>query len=109
MKIAIVGSRTITDINLSKYIPHYATEIVSGGAKGIDTLAEKHAQQNDLKLTVFLPEYEKYSRSAPLKRNDKIIEYADEIIAFWNGKSKGTKYVITKCKKINKKIKIIML
>ena len=51
----------------------------------------------------------KYSRSAPLKRNDKIIEYADEIIAFWNGKSKGTEYVIKKCKNINKKIKIIML
>ena len=59
MKVAIIGSRTITDIDLTKYIPSYTTEIVSGGAKGIDTLAEEHAKQYNLKLTVFLPEYEK--------------------------------------------------
>ena len=107
MKIAIIGSRSLSNIDLSNYIPEYATEIVSGGAKGIDTLAEEYSKQNNLKLTVFLPEYEKYSRCAPIKRNDKIIEYSDEVIAFWDGKSKGTDYIIKKCKKINKNITII--
>ena len=48
---------------------------------------------------MFLPEYSRYGRGAPLKRNPQIIEYADVVIAFWDGKSKGTKYVIDNCKK----------
>lgn len=109
MKIAIIGSRNLTKVDLSKYIPKSVTEIVSGGAKGIDTLATKYAENNKLRLTIFLPQYEKYSRAAPLKRNDKIIEYSDEVIAFWDGKSKGTEYVIKKCKKLNKKITVHLI
>jgi len=45
-------------------------------------------------MTEFLPEYHTYGRVAPLKRNLQIIDYSDVIIAFWNGKSSGTKYVI---------------
>lgn len=59
-----------------------------------------------MKFKEFLPEYEKYGRRAPLVRNDLIIDYADAVIAFWDGKSKGTKYVIDRCKKVNKDIKI---
>ncbi|HBJ10849.1 MAG TPA: hypothetical protein DDY61_03955 [Ruminococcaceae bacterium] len=57
-------------------------------------------------MTEFLPEYKKYSRSAPLKRNLQIIAYADEVLAFWDGESHGTKYVIENCKKQNKQVKI---
>lgn len=57
-------------------------------------------------LTEFLPEYSKYGRGAPLVRNDLIIDYADEVIAFWDGKSRGTKYVIEKCKSKNKKVTV---
>ena len=54
-----------------------------------------------------LPDYAKYGKSAPLKRNDKIIEMADAVLAIWDGKSAGTKYVINKCRKTNKSITII--
>ena len=91
MKIAIVGSRNLTVTDLQRYLPKGVTEIVSGSARGIDTCARKYA-------------YEKYGRSAPLKRNLQIIDYADAVIAFWDGKSRGTKYVIDACK--NKRIKI---
>lgn len=91
MKIAIVGSRTITDIDLSKYIPKEATEIVSGGAKGIDTLARNYAIENNLKLTEFLPEYEKYARFAPLKRNETIVKYSDMVYIFWTVSRKAQK------------------
>ena len=47
----------------------------------------------------FLPEYSRYGRSAPLKRNLLIIDYSDLVIAFWDGKSRGTKYVIDHCEK----------
>ena len=82
MKIAIIGSRTLIVNNLEKYLPKDVTEIVSGGAKGIDTCARQYALKNNIKLTEFLPEYNKYGKSAPLKRNLQIIDYADMVIAF---------------------------
>ena len=99
MKVGVIGSRGLTVSDLGKYLPKDTTEIVSGGAKGIDTCARDYALTHDIKLTEFLPEYNKYGRCAPLKRNLQIIEYADVVIAFWDGKSKGTKYVIDNCKK----------
>ena len=104
MKVAIIGSRNLIVKDLQNYLPDNVTEIVSGGAKGIDACAREYALANGIKLTEFLPEYDKYGKSAPLKRNLLIIEYADEVIAFWDGKSRGTKYVIDNCKKMNKKI-----
>ena len=106
MKVAIIGSRSLTITNLEDYIPENAVEIISGGAKGIDSCAKDFALKNSLQYTEFLPEYDKYGRSAPLKRNLQIIDYADFVLAFWNGKSRGTKFVIDNCKKINKPIKI---
>ena len=109
MKVAVIGSRGLTVNNLGKYLPENTTEIVSGGAKGIDTCARDYALLHDIKLTEFLPEYNKYGRGAPLKRNLQIIEYADVVIAFWNGKSKGTKYVIDNCKKMNVKVDVHLI
>lgn len=104
MKIAIIGSRNLTVNNLEKYLPQGVTEIVSGGAKGIDSCARNYAQENNIKLTEFLPQYEKYGKGAPLRRNLQIINYSDEVLAFWDGKSRGTKYVIDQCRKNNKKV-----
>ena len=106
MKVAIIGSRNLTVDNLEKYLPEGVTEIVSGGARGIDTCAREYARVNGIKLTELLPEYDKYGRGAPLRRNLLIIDYADEVIAFWDGVSHGTKYVIENCKERNKKITV---
>lgn len=100
MKVAVIGSRDINIKNLGDYLPEEITEIVSGGARGVDTSAKEYALENNIKLTEFLPEYDKYKRIAPLKRNMQIIEYADLVIAFWNGTSRGTKFVIDNCKKL---------
>ena len=107
MKLAIIGSRGVTVENLEQYLPAYVTEIVSGGAKGVDACAREYALAQGIKLTEFLPEYEKYKRGAPLKRNLQIIDYADEVLAFWDGKSRGTKFVIDQCQKRNKKVTVI--
>jgi uncharacterized phage-like protein YoqJ len=106
MKVAIIGSRSLIIKDLEKYLPNDVTEIISGGAKGIDTCAREYAENKKIKFTEFLPNYKMYGKNAPLKRNLQIIEYADEIIAFWDEKSKGTKYVIDNCKKIDKKVTI---
>jgi len=99
MRVAIIGSRSLTVKNLGKYIPPDTTEIVSGGARGVDTSAKEYANANDIQLVEFLPEYKKFGKSAPLRRNTQIIEYADLVIAFWDGKSRGTKFVIENCSK----------
>ena len=99
MKIAIVGSRGIKVDNLGRFLPSEVTEIVSGGAKGVDTCAAEYARSKGLRLTVFFPDYEKYGRYAPLERNKKIIDYADSVIAFWDVTSTGTKFVINECKR----------
>lgn len=106
MKIAIIGSRNLMINNLEKYLPQYTTEIVSGGAMGIDTCAERYAKEKGIKFTSFLPDYESHGRQAPILRNIEIIDYSDEVIAFWDGKSKGTKFVIDRCKKKNVKITV---
>ena len=106
MKVGVIGSRGLTVDNLEQYLPENTTEIVSGGAKGIDTCAREYALSHDIKLTEFLPEYSRYGRGAPLKRNLKIIEYADVVIAFWDRQSKGTKNVIENCKKLNVKVDV---
>lgn len=108
MKVAVIGSRNLFVDDLEKYLPKDVTEIVSGGAKGIDNCARNYALNNNVKLTEFLPKYSKYGKSAPIKRNLQIIAYADMVIAFWDGKSKGTRFVIENCKKLNKPIKIIL-
>lgn len=109
MKVAVVGSRDIKDINLGEYLKDDVTEIVSGGAKGADALAREFAIEHGIKLTEFLPEYNRYKRGAPLKRNIQIAEYADKVLAFWDGKSRGTKFVIDYCKNNNIPVEVIIV
>ena len=108
MKIAVIGSRNLKVENLEEYLPADCTEIVSGGAKGIDECAATYAKTHDIKLTEFLPQYERYKRAAPIVRNNQIVDYADFVLAFWDGKSKGTGSVIRYCEKTGKPCEIIL-
>ena len=89
MKIAVIGSRNARIDDLLPYLPPECTEIVSGGAKGIDLCAADYARAHGLKLTDFWPEYEKYGRAASIVRNRQIVECADFVIAVWDGHSRG--------------------
>ena len=109
MKIAIVGSRSLTDIPLDQYVPREAEEIVSGGAKGVDSLAAEYAKAKGLKITELLPQYEKYGRVAPIVRNKEIVDCADKIIVFWDGCSKGAASVIRYAEKIKKPLQVIRI
>lgn len=109
MRVAVIGSRGITVENLQDYLPEGTTEIVSGGAKGVDSCAREYAVANNISLTEFKPEYNRYGRGAPLKRNITIIENADIVLAFWDGKSRGTKYVIDACEERQIPVKVYIM
>lgn len=81
--------------------------IVSGGATGVDTLAEQWANKSGYKLLKFLPEYITYGDKAPLIRNQQIVNSSDEIIAFVSPNSRGTKHTISLAKKAGKKCYVV--
>ena len=109
MKVAVIGSRSLTVPNLEKYLPPETTEIVSGGAIGVDRSARRYAQENGIKLTEFLPDYSSFGRSAPLRRNIEIVDYSDLVLAFWDGISNGTAFVIAKCRERNVPVRVFKI
>jgi len=115
MKIAIVGSREFkavdfaVDIIYDFLVPHEHEEhflVVSGGAKGIDTLGENCAKKLGIEILIIKPNWEKYGKKAGFLRNIEIIKNADFILAFWDGKSKGTKHSIDLAIKAGKPVNI---
>ena len=107
MKMLIVGSRSIKDFDLSPYIPKSVDTIISGGAKGIDSLAEQYADLHRLSKYILRPRYALYGRGAPLRRNEEMVHLADAVLIIWDGHSKGTEYTLKYCKKMNKAITLL--
>lgn len=109
-RIAVIGSRTahIDAEALAAYIFSDAI-IISGGAKGADTIAETFAISHNLPITIYKPDYKKHGKAAPLIRNRMIIDNCDQVIAIWDGISKGTKFTLDYAKKQGKPIEIISI
>ena len=108
MKIAVVGSRGVVDPPIGDYISDDVEEIISGGAVGVDFSVAQFAKSRGLKLTEILPDYKRYRRVAPIKRNYTIVDMADEVIAFWDGKSRGTLSVIKYAEKVGKRCVVVL-
>ncbi len=107
MKLMIAGSRSITSLDLSPYISKEVDTIISGGAHGIDTLAEQYADLHRLSKYILRPRYDLYGRCAPLKRNEQMVDLADSILIIWDGRSKGTMYTLKYAKSQNKPITVV--
>lgn len=109
MKMGIVGSRDFLDYDLLKLIlnQYNITEIISGGARGADSLAEKYAKINSIPIKIFKPDWIKNGRSAGVLRNILIVDSSDIIIAFWDGLSRGTSSTINLCLKKKKTFRIV--
>ena len=91
-KIAVIGSRTFTDYDVLKKAldEHPPFILVSGGAKGADSLAERYADEQGYEKNIHLPDKKKYGRGAYHRRNELIVHDADEMVAFMIGESSGT-------------------
>ncbi len=107
MKVAIIGSRKVKfpKVVLNKILeelPADCTEIVSGGAEGTDKLAEQFAKDYNFKFT-------EISSENALEKSQKLADYADCLIAFWDCTSKGTAVIISTFTKVSKHVKIICI
>lgn len=113
MKLAIIGSRNFTNYKLlqeilEQYKPKI-TLVVSGAAKGADSLGEKWALENNIQTLIFPADWNQYGKRAGFIRNEDIIKNCDCCVAFWDGESKGTKHSLSLCKKYNKPFEIVQI
>ncbi len=108
--IAVIGSRNFNDYDKLKVVLNKfdIDKMVSGGAKGADLLAERYATEYNIPTIIHKPDWKKYGRCAGFVRNKLIIEDADIVVAFWDGRSKGTKNSIDIAKKLNKDCYVIL-
>ena len=115
LNILIAGTRTYTDYAEAKeFISFYLSKIkstnnitvFSGGARGADTLGERYARENGYNIKYFLPQWEKYGKNAGPIRNKTMVQKADYVICFWDGKSRGTGSTVKFSKIFKKPIRI---
>lgn len=106
MKLAVVGSRDFDDYEFLKKMLDYhpCSQIISGGARGADVLAKRYAAEQGIPIKEFMPDWSIHGKSAGYLRNEQIIEASDELVAFWNSTSRGTKHSIDLAKKVGKPV-----
>ena len=107
MKLLIVGSRSITSFDLAPYIPSDIDTVISGGACGVDTLAEQYADLHRLSKYILRPRYDIYGRAAAIKRNEQMVDMADAVLVVWDGISKGAEYTLKYAQKKNKPVTLV--
>ena len=113
MKVIIAGGRSFSDYNLLREVCDHMlqnqveVEIVSGKARGADSLGEKYAKEKNYTIKEFPADWEKYKKSAGYIRNKEMAQYADAAIVFWDGKSKGSKHMIELSQEYNLKLKVV--
>ena len=115
MKVAVVGSRSINDRDLiisfieeSHSFDKQYDKLISGGARGVDTIAEDYAKSKEIRTIIFYPDWEKYGNKAGFIRNEEMAEYGDFLVAFWDGKSRGTAQMIQAMKRKGKHGKVVL-
>lgn len=109
MKLLIAGSRSIDDFDLTEYVPSGTTLIISGGAAGIDSVAEKYADSRKLSKLILRPRYDLYGKAAPIQRNEAMVNLADAVLIVWDGVSRGARYTAEYAQKKGKAITVIEL
>lgn len=112
MKLAIVGSRTFLDYTwmeqclLRSFRLADIEAVISGGARGADAMAVRFAASHGLPLVVVQADWESHGKKAGPLRNTEIVQQADAVAAFWDGRSAGTRDTIAKARASGKRLVI---
>ena len=118
MHIIIAGCRDFNDYSVvekemmdfvGKFIGKVEMEIVSGGATGVDALGERFAKEHGLALRVVPADWKTFGRSAGPRRNEQMARIAGTLVAFWDGKSRGTKNMIETARKLGLQVKVVSI
>jgi len=113
-RVVVCGSRSFSDFALlrdkldailARKLPNVI--ILSGGCRGADALGERYASLRGLPIERFLADWARLGRSAGLARNEEMVKAADAVVAFWDGRSRGTGHTISVAKILNKPLRII--
>lgn len=113
-RVIVAGGRDFNNYELLRSkLDYYLSNldnisIVSGGARGADRLGENYAIEKGLKLVMFPANWNEYGKRAGFIRNKEMAEYATHLVAFWDGKSIGTKHMIDLAKEYNLKTKVVL-
>ena len=112
MRVAIIGSRDYPNLEVVRsYVASLLSEgdvVVSGGARGVDKAAEEAAKARGLKVVSIRPQWGKFGRAAGFRRNSDIVAQCDRLVAFWDGKSRGTQDSIRKAKAAGKEVQVVL-
>lgn len=116
MKLIIAGSRSINDeyhvleaLDKSDIEINTVTMIISGGANGVDSMAEDIAHYFHIPFKLFPADWSKYGKRAGMIRNNEMARYGDNLVSVWDGKSKGSQHMIDAMKKLSKPVYIHIL
>ena len=114
-KVIIAGCRDFNDYELLKEKCDYFLQdekkedvvIISGHASGADALGERYAQERGFQLETYPADWKAHGRAAGSIRNARMASAANALIAFWDGKSRGTKNMIETATKHNLKVAVV--
>lgn len=108
MRVVIAGSRSISDYNILETAivmsEFEITKVISGHARGVDRLGELWARKHKIPVQIFLPDWDRWGKSAGIRRNVEMLKVADGLIALWDGTSRGTKHSIDKAREMGLKV-----
>jgi hypothetical protein len=107
--VAIIGSRDYPDLEAVRaYVRSLPADavIVSGGARGVDSVAEDEARKRGLQTIIYPPDYAKHGQHAPLVRDAEIVAACERLVAFWDGRSSGTSYKLGLARDAGKAVKL---
>lgn len=114
MKVIVAGGRDFSDYDLmceklDFYLKNQAgnVAIVCGEVRDADSLGKRYANERGYAVLSFPADWDKYGKSAGMRRNKAMAEAADVLVAFWDGKSRGTGNMINTMKKLGKPVRIV--
>lgn len=101
-KLIVAGGRDFSDTELflktmqqvEQELAEYSVSLVSGMAKGADLMGYQFAREYGITCHTFPADWDKYGKAAGFRRNQEMADFSDGLVAFWDGKSSGTKHMI---------------
>lgn len=114
-RVIVAGSRSFDNFELlQRKLDFFLgklenVEVVSGGARGADQMGELWAEDHSVPVKLFPADWKKHGKSAGYRRNEEMARYATHLVAFWDGKSRGTKHMVEVARHLGLKTRVVRI